>query len=74
MGRPKGTTKAGPRKVQIAFYVEPHERSRFERTAMDAGLTLSDWVRFTLRAAAGMYVGTKEGPMSKSACGKEGMK
>lgn len=34
--------------------VSEQERSRFERAAIDAGLSLSDWVRFTLREAAGM--------------------
>jgi hypothetical protein len=49
----------------VQVRVSEQERSRFERAALDQGLTLSEWARLALRGAAGMWTGGEK-TMSKS--------
>lgn len=51
VGRPK-FAKGEAREKMTQFRAQSDEREMFEKAAKKQGLTLSDWIRQTLKAAA----------------------
>ncbi|HLA09979.1 MAG TPA: hypothetical protein VJ023_05130 [Pyrinomonadaceae bacterium] len=50
VGRPK-LAKGKAREKMTQFRVQPEERTMFELAAKKQGLSLSDWIRATLKAS-----------------------